>query len=63
MIKCLILQAKKWDLKLIELSVFATNDRAIRVYRKVGFKEAGRKPNFIFKDGEYIDHVDMVLEL
>ena len=63
MIKTLILQAKKLNLKLIELSVFATNERAIHVYRKMGFKESGRKPNYIFKDGEYINHVDMVLEL
>jgi RimJ/RimL family protein N-acetyltransferase len=63
MMKTLISQAKKWGLKWIELYVFGTNERAIHVYRNVGFKEAGRKPNFIFKDGKYIDHLNMILEL
>jgi L-amino acid N-acyltransferase YncA len=31
--------------------------------RKVGFKEAGRVPKEILKDGKYIDHVIMTLEL
>ena len=63
MMKALISKAKEWGLKIIELSVFATNERAIHVYEKVGFKEVGRKPNFIFKNEKYIDNVDMVLEL
>ena len=63
MIKTLISKARSWDLKLIDLSVFATNERAINVYRKLGFTESGRKANYVFKDGEYIDHIDMTLEL
>ena len=59
----MISQAKKWGLKYIELFVFGTNERAIHVYKKVGFREAGRNPNFIFRDGEYIDHVNMILAL
>jgi len=43
--------------------VFSTNERAIHVYEKVGFKEVGRYPNYIFKDGKYIDKVDMILEI
>lgn len=63
MMECLISQGKKWGLKLIELSVFGTNDRAIHVYRKLGFKQVGIKPNYIFKEGKYIDQVDMMLEI
>lgn len=63
MMKTLISQAKKWGLKAIELYVFGTNERAIHVYSKIGFKEVGRKPGFLFKDGKYIDHVNMVFEL
>jgi RimJ/RimL family protein N-acetyltransferase len=63
MMKTLISRAKKWGLKFIELFVFGTNERAIHVYRKLGFTEAGRKPNFIFKDGEYIDHLNMIMGL
>ena len=63
MMKCLISKAKEWGLKLIELSVYASNQRAIHVYKKVGFEEVGRKPNYIYKNDEYIDLIDMVLEL
>ena len=63
MMKTLISEAKKWGLKYIELYVFGTNDRAIYLYKKLGFKEAGRKPNFIFKNGMYIDHLNMIKEL
>jgi hypothetical protein len=31
--------------------------------RKVRFKETGRVPKEIFKDGKYIDHIIMTLEL
>jgi RimJ/RimL family protein N-acetyltransferase len=30
---------------------------------KVGFREVGRIPNGLFKDGEYIDEIRMALEL
>ena len=63
MIEILVSQAKEWGLKLVKLSVFSTNYRAIHVYEKVGFKEVGRYPNYIFKDGKYIDNVEMILEL
>jgi L-amino acid N-acyltransferase YncA len=41
------------------LIVYATIVKA----RKVGFKETGRIPKEIFKDGKYIDHIIMTLEL
>lgn len=63
MMETLISQAKEWGLKLVKLSVFSTNERAIHVYEKVGFKEVGRYPNYIFKDGKYIDNLDMILEI
>lgn len=63
MMETLISQAKDWGLKLVKLSVFSTNERAIHVYEKVGFNEVGRYPNYIFKDGKYIDNVDMILEI
>jgi ribosomal protein S18 acetylase RimI-like enzyme len=63
MLETLILQAKSWGLTYIELYVFGTNKRAIHVYNKLGFKEVGRKKNFILKRGEYIDHVNMILEI
>lgn len=59
----LISKAEDMDLKMLTLSVFASNDRAKHVYEKVGFKETGRIPKELYKDGKYIDHIYMVKEL
>lgn len=59
MIKSLVEQANKWSLKVLTLSVFATNERAIHVYKKLGFIETGRIPRKFFKDGKYIDEIIM----
>jgi RimJ/RimL family protein N-acetyltransferase len=51
--------AKKMGLKVLTLTVFASNERAIHVYRKVGFVQTGKIPRKYFKDGIYIDEVIM----
>ena len=43
------------------LSVWATNERAIRCYRAIGFVEEGRLRRQIFVDGQYVDVVLMGL--
>jgi L-amino acid N-acyltransferase YncA len=63
MMKELIEQSKKMQLKVLTLNLFATNKRAQHVYQKVGFKEVGRIPKGIFKNGEYVDETSMTLEL
>jgi RimJ/RimL family protein N-acetyltransferase len=63
MLKTSIYQAEKMNLKMLTLTVFSTNKRAKHVYEKVGFKETGRIPNELFKNGKYIDDVIMVKEL
>jgi len=55
MMKTLIEQGKSWDLKVLKLSAFANNARAIHVYEKVGFVEVGRIPSKFFKEGQYVD--------
>ena len=45
----------------IELEVFASNTRAIALYRKTGFVEEGRKRNARFVDGVYDDNICMAL--
>ena len=45
----------------IDLEVFASNTRAIALYRKMGFIEEGRKRRVRFLDGEYDDNVVMAL--
>ncbi|MFB0523056.1 MAG: N-acetyltransferase family protein [Candidatus Bathyarchaeia archaeon] len=63
MMRTLIGQARMMGLEVLVLSVFATNERAIHVYKKVGFKEVGRIPRSIYRDGRYIDRVMMAKEL
>ncbi|MFJ8088925.1 GNAT family N-acetyltransferase [Lysinibacillus sp. NPDC095746] len=44
----------------ISLGVFSTNERAIALYKKMGFVEEGRKINEIkLQDNEYIDDILM----
>lgn len=46
---------KTLNLHNISLSVQEDNYAGINCYRKIGFKEAGRRREVIFKDGKYID--------
>jgi len=59
MMKTLIEQAQKIGLKVLTLSAFATNTRAIHVYEKVGFIKTGFIPKKRFKDGKYTDEIIM----
>jgi RimJ/RimL family protein N-acetyltransferase len=51
--------AKKMGLKVLTLTVFASNERAIHVYKKVGFVQTGKIPRKHLKDDIYIDEVIM----
>ena len=45
----------------MELGVFENNERALRLYRKMGFSEVGRIPNaFRLRTGEQIAEIQMV---
>jgi RimJ/RimL family protein N-acetyltransferase len=64
----LLERAIKWakqsnTIKRIELRVFATNDRAIRLYTKSGFVREGVLKKAAFRDGEFHDTVIMALLL
>jgi len=63
MLKTLIGKAREKGLKILLIDVFATNKRAHHVYQKVGFKETGRRPKLIYKNGKYIDEILMAMEL
>ena len=45
----------------IQLEVLATNDRAIRVYERLGFLHEGRKRHAQFKAGRYVDVLVMAV--
>ena len=47
------------NLNRVELHVFATNERAIRSYRKLGFQEEGRLRKRRYVRGTYVDEIVM----
>lgn len=47
------------NLHRISLQVFATNTRAIKTYRRAGFRQEGRLRKAAFVDGRYVDVVVM----
>ena len=59
----LIEESKKAGLRILVLDVFDSNGMAKHLYRKMGFKEAGRIQKGIYKNGEYVDLIRMTLEL
>lgn len=61
--KTIIEEAKNkiTGLKMVVLDVYGINNRAINLYRKLGFKEYGVLKAGIFYKGKYIDEVKMVL--
>ncbi len=59
MMRALIEQARKTGLKVLTLSVYANNEPAKHLYKKVGFTEVGRIPRKFLKDGKYIDEILM----
>jgi RimJ/RimL family protein N-acetyltransferase len=58
-LKSLLEQAKKMGLKVLTLTAFARNKRAVHVYEKAGFVQTGVIPKKFFKDGKYIDEIIM----
>jgi RimJ/RimL family protein N-acetyltransferase len=56
--------AKKQELEILQLSVYATNERAFHVYKKCGYRECGRLTRDIkFLDGTYSDRILMEFPL
>jgi L-amino acid N-acyltransferase YncA len=52
--------AKQHGVEVLQLSVYASNERAFHVYQKCGFKQAGRLTRGIkFSDGTYTDEILM----
>jgi len=53
---------KTLNLHNIMLSVKADNEEGIACYKKVGFRETGRRREWVYKDGKYIDvlYMDML---
>ncbi|MCL4373140.1 GNAT family N-acetyltransferase [Candidatus Parvarchaeota archaeon] len=52
--------AHKAGIKMVKLSVFANNDRAIHLYKKLGFKKVGLLKGALKDKGKYFDEIIMV---
>lgn len=63
LIEATIKQAASCGLEKIELTVHATNEPAITLYRSIGFEEEGRRKRGWLVDGIYDDVILMALEL
>lgn len=56
--------AKDKEFEKMQLNVFSSNPRALKLYEEFGFQEAGRTRNGIkFPNGTYTDEIIMVLDL
>ncbi len=52
--------ADQWlQVMRLELTVFADNEPAIRLYQKFGFKIEGTLEKYAFRDGQYVDAYTM----
>ena len=63
LIEATIEAAKSKGLEKIELSVHASNEPAIALYRSLGFEDEGRKKRGCLVDGVYDDIILMALDL
>ena len=63
MMKTLLDESRKAGLAFIELKVFSSNPGAIHVYEKIGFKQVGRVPSKVIRNGNHIDDIIMTVEL
>lgn len=48
-----------WNLKRLELWVYADNHRAIALYERFGFEREGLSRAYAFRDGAYVDTLAM----
>jgi ribosomal protein S18 acetylase RimI-like enzyme len=61
--KTLLDESRQAGFAFIELNVFSSNPGAIHLYEKMGFKQVGRVPNKVIRNGIHIDDIIMIIEL
>lgn len=47
------------NMNCVYLYVLGTNERAMNLYKKMGFKESGRLRQAVWKNGKYLDYIYM----
>lgn len=57
------LEACRGHFEIIVLAVFAGNERALSMYKKLGFVEHGRLENAVRRGDRYFDEIHMHLQL
>jgi len=60
LINSLLEVAQRISIQMIQLSVYAPNESAKKLYENVGFQEVGRIPKKILFHGELVDEIIMV---
>jgi len=55
--------AKKMKMQIVTLEVFADNVAALALYNKFGFKEYGRLPRGLLRQGKYSDQIELYREI
>lgn len=63
MLLTIIDEAKKMELKMLGIQVFANNPRAEHLYKSIGFIKHGRFPKAVQYKGQLIDEIEMHLNL
>ncbi len=63
LLKSLIDEARTMGLRLLTLTCFENNDRALHVYEKLGFKQVGLVPEACLYKDKYYGEVVMYLKL
>lgn len=48
-----------WNIKRLELNVYADNGRAIALYERFGFEREGLHRAYAWRDGAYVDSITM----
>lgn len=63
MIKMLLREAKKIGVKSVEVEFLATNKAATHTYQRAGFREVGKIPGKVRRDGKLLDSMIMARNL
>ncbi len=62
-VKILVREARRMGLKNLEVEFLSTNQAAIHTYKKAGFKEVGRMPAKVNRNGNFLDSLILARKL